>query len=61
MNPSNQKDNLKLSPVVVNKVLIPGLIPTGFWVRLERLECVSQRASSPAIEKGQHINYKNAF
>ena len=61
MNPANQKGNLKLSPVDVNEGLIPALIPTGLVLGLEVLERVSQGASFPAAEKGQHINYKNAF
>jgi len=61
LNPANQKGNLKLSPVDVNEGLIPALIPSGMVLGMEGVERVSQGARSPVTEKGQHINYKNAF
>jgi hypothetical protein len=61
LNPSNQKGNLKLSPVDVNEGLIPALNPTGLVVGMEGVERVSQGARSPATEKGQQIIYNNAF
>jgi hypothetical protein len=53
--------NLKLSPVGVDEGLIPGLNQTGLVLGMEGLERVTQGASSPATEKGHHIEYKNAF
>jgi hypothetical protein len=61
LNPANQKGNLILSPVDVNESLILTLIPTGLVLGMEGLGRLRQGASSPAMEKGQHINCKNAF
>jgi hypothetical protein len=58
LNPANQMGNLKLSPVDVNEGLIPALNPSVLVLGMEGLKRVSQVASSPATEKGQHINYK---